>query len=72
MYEIHLSDGREWDGYETYEAAIEVCEEEWPYASIGHSGDLSDGGDRTLVWESALDARDDDGRRAVAEIRRGR
>lgn len=37
---------------------------------LGHAGDLADGGDRTLVWESEADAENDDGARAVAEIRR--
>lgn len=37
---------------------------------LGHAGDLSDGGDRTLVWESEAEADNDDGARAIAEIRR--
>lgn len=36
---------------------------------VGHSGDLADGGDRTLIWASAEDAEDDDGTNAVGEIR---
>lgn len=68
-YAIHTSNGRTLTGYETYEAAVEACEAEWPEAEIGHDGDLSDGGDRTLVWASAEDAADDDGARAVASIR---
>lgn len=34
----------------------------------GHSGDLRDGGTRTLLWASSEDARDDDGTSAVGEI----
>ena len=38
-------------------------------AAIGHSGDIADGGERTLVWADQATADDDDGSRAVAEIR---
>ena len=37
---------------------------------IGHDGDLSDGGDRTLFWASAEDAEDDNGARAMGWIQR--
>ena len=37
--------------------------------AVGHSGDLEDGGDRTLVWASAADAENDDGAKAIATIR---
>jgi hypothetical protein len=51
----------------TYPAAIDKlrelgCEE------IGHSGDLEDGGDRTLAWLAAEDAQDVDGSKAFAKI----
>lgn len=36
---------------------------------VGHDGDLTDGGDRTLFWASSSDADNDDGARAVGEIR---
>ena len=36
---------------------------------IGHGGDLSDGGDRTLFWASEADAEDDDGARALGSVR---
>lgn len=40
---------------------------------IGHPGDLSDGGDRTLVWDSEDDAAGDDGAHAIgALLRRSR
>jgi len=35
---------------------------------IGHDGDLSDGGDRTLFWASEEDSIDDDGARALGSI----
>ena len=38
-------------------------------AAIGHAGDIADGGERTLVWSDDESAEDDDGSRAVAEIR---
>lgn len=37
---------------------------------IGHSGDLSDGGDRTLFWGSEKESENDDGARALGEVRR--
>lgn len=36
---------------------------------IGHDGDITDGGQRTLIWGSTADAEDDDGARAIATIR---
>ena len=50
------------------EAAIRA---DFPDADAGHPGDLSDGGDRTLVWACPTDAVNDDGARAVASIVRG-
>lgn len=35
---------------------------------IGHAGDLTDGGTRTLAWADQADAQDDDGRKAIASI----
>ena len=37
--------------------------------AVGHSGDLEDGGDRTLIWASEADAGNDDGAKAIATIR---
>ena len=67
-YAIRCTNGRVLTGYETYEAAVEACESEWPDCEIGHDGDLSSGGDRTCVWASEEDSIDDDGARAVASI----
>lgn len=52
---------------ETYSEAIELlrargCQE------IGHTGDLEDGGDRTLAWLTAADAQNDDGARSFAAV----
>ena len=38
-------------------------------AEIGHDGDLTDGGDRTLFWACEEDSVDDDGKRAAGSIR---
>ena len=39
-------------------------------AVIGHDGDLSEGGDRTLFWSDEDAAENDDGARAMGSIRR--
>ena len=54
----------------TYEAAEALIYDRYPDAEIGHAGDLSEGGDRTLAWASHEDSVDDDGRQAVGSIRR--
>lgn len=69
-YEIRYSNGRTERGYETEDDAREAVLEEYPDAEIGHPGDLSDGGDRTLCWADEESSVDDDGARAVASIRR--
>lgn len=55
-------------GVEGYDEAVELARSEGA-REIGHDGDLTSGGDRTLCWASEEDARDDDGRRAVCSIR---
>ena len=42
---------------------------DWPEAEIGHDGDLTDSGDRTLCWADEPSSINDDGARAVASIR---
>ena len=54
----------------TLQDAIDLVSERYPEAEIGHAGDLSDGGDRTLCWADEESSVDDDGARAVASIRR--
>jgi len=68
-YEISYTDGRLRGGFASVDDAIEVLEREYPELDYGHDGDVEDGGERTLVWASRRDARDDDGARAVASIR---
>lgn len=54
--------------FSTYQEALAACKAEWPEAEIGHDGDLTGGGDRTLVWSCEADSIDDDGGNAVASI----
>lgn len=54
----------------TYDDAICLLADRWPELKYGHDGDLTSGGDRTLVWATESDSVDDDGARAVAVIRR--
>ncbi len=54
----------------SYKAAVEAARQIWKHAEIGHTGDISDGGERTLVWASKEDAESEDGSRAVAAIKR--
>ena len=66
-YETHYADGRI-VSHDSYEGAVAALEAEYEDATIGHDGDLDDGGDRTLVWSSEDDAWQDDGRKSVAKI----
>lgn len=68
-YTISYSDGRT-DTAETYDAACEAVRAVYPGAEIGHDGDLSEHGDRTLCWADEDSSIDDDGQRAIATIRR--
>lgn len=55
----------------TYKDAVLSLKTGWPSAVIGHAGDLTDGGDRTLCWrDEASAAHDDDGENAIAVITR--
>lgn len=66
-YQITYSDGRR-TSVETYESALTLLRTAG-CAVIGHSGDLLDGGDRTLAWRTEADAENDAGARAFAVIR---
>lgn len=68
-YQIDWTDGRT-ESHDTYEAACDAVTAEYPDAEIGHDGDLTDGGDRTLCWADEASSANDDGARAVASIRR--
>lgn len=67
-YLIERADGRT-STHETYQEACDAIYAEYADAEIGHAGDISEGGDRTLCWADATSAQDDDGRHAVATIR---
>lgn len=67
---IDYTDGRDPSDAGTFDAALAICADHWPDLVYGHDGDMSDGGDRTLVWACEADSIDDDGARAVATIRR--
>jgi hypothetical protein len=69
-FAIKHSHGQTDTGYETYEDALEAVKSVYRSAVVGHSGDIADGGERTLVWASEELAADDDGSRACCEIRR--
>lgn len=66
-YRVELSNGRRIDVDTLLEAEM-WCRDQWPECVIGHDGDLSGGGDRTLVWETEADSVDDAGAYAVASI----
>lgn len=68
LYEIVRSSGST-TSHDTYRAAVDACKAEWSSAEIGHDGDLTCGGERTLVWADEMSSVDDDGARAVASIR---
>jgi len=66
-YEISYTDGTTAERFDTLDAAEEHCDgNAWHW---GHDNDLSEGGERTLVWETAGDAAGDDGSNAIASIR---
>ena len=52
----------------SYETAVAAIKADYPAAVVGHDGDLSDGGDRTLCWADETDAANDDGANAIASI----
>ena len=66
-YKITYRDGRiaVWPEYDD---AIADILHDYPDAEIGHSGDLEDGGDRTIAWETEEDSINDDGANSIASI----
>ena len=69
MYEISFANGDKPALYTTYEDACGILQELYgDDIVIGHDGDLSTGGDRTLVWLNEKDSENDDGKNAVAYI----
>lgn len=67
MFEIVTASGRR-KSFGCYEAAKDAAMGWWPSCVIGHAGDLSDGGDRTLIWETEDAASSDAGVLAIAKI----
>ena len=67
-YKINWSHGQTDYGFATYDAAKEAVEAVLSEAEIGHDGDISEGGERTLFWASEEDSIDDDGKRAAGSI----
>lgn len=56
--------------HQTYDDAVAAIRSVYTDPEIGHDGDITDGGERTLVWRDLESSDDDDGARAVATIRR--
>jgi hypothetical protein len=69
-YQITYADGSPRTTHDSYDAACDALRADYPEAEIGHDGDLTSGGDRTLCWACEADSVDDDGARAVASIYR--
>lgn len=69
MYRINYTNGASDVECDTYDDAVAVIRREYPDAEIGHDGDLSDSGDRTLCWADEASSVNDSGANAVASIR---
>lgn len=72
MFKIHYTDGSVSKTYDSTQECLDEIEGAYPDYFAGHDGDLSEGGDRTLVWANEAASEDDDGARAVAELRRAK
>jgi hypothetical protein len=68
MFKITFSNGDSPVSFLEYEECIRFLERKYPDLELGHDGDLSDKGDRTLVWENEQDSINDAGANAVASI----
>lgn len=66
-YTVYVGCGNTID-FGSLKAAKAWIRRTWPDAVIGHDGDLSDGGDRTLCWRDDDEAVNDDGANAIACI----
>jgi predicted NUDIX family NTP pyrophosphohydrolase len=70
MFVISYANGYPERSYDTYEEAQAAVRAEFgDDVAIGHDGDLDGFGDRTLFWASEEDAENDDGARALGDIR---
>lgn len=70
-YAIKHSYGQTETGIGTYEEAVSRVRSVYPNAEIGHSGDISEGGERTLCWIDEETSKNDDGSRACCSIQVG-
>lgn len=67
-YEVSFTNGSRPEHFDTYQDALDWVSSR--YEEVGHDGDLSGGGDRTLFWDTEEDSIDDDGARAAGSIYR--
>jgi hypothetical protein len=67
-YAVKYSHGGKTEFFATYEEAEAAVRSVYTDPAIGHSGDIADGGERTLVWADEASSVDDAGARAVASI----
>lgn len=69
-YRIHHSHGLTEGAHESYDEACDAVRAVYGEdCEIGHDGDISEGGERTLCWRDEESSRDDDGLRACCSIR---
>lgn len=69
-YQLQDDQGHTVSTHDSYEAAVTAAEE-WAGEEgvVGHDGDLSECGDRTLIWASEEESEDDAGANAIGSIR---
>jgi hypothetical protein len=67
MYTLNFY-GSSSTSHDTHEEAVAAFMAMYPDGDVGHCGDLTSGGERTLCWENPVDADGDDGYAASAEI----
>jgi hypothetical protein len=67
-YKITWSHTSAVETFDTYEEAVAAVEAVLSEPEIGHDGDISEGGERTLFWASSELATNDDGSRAAGSI----
>jgi len=69
-YELQNDQGRVISTHDSYDDAVTAAEE---FAGVegvvGHDGDLSEGGDKTLIWSDEESAEHDPGANAIGSIR---
>jgi hypothetical protein len=68
-YKIIWAHGQTDTGFATLDDAEVAVRSVLTDAEIGHSGDISDGGERTLFWSSESDSVNDDGEKSAGSIR---